>query len=122
MEKHPFFMKNAPSLNEELHPLVKGLQDLKYDPNENTPLELATKYKNDGDFYMKVKNFRMAVLCYSEAFKSKCDDTDLLAAIYNNRSAAHYFLKNYRLILMLIFIYFSMPITFLICLIIRHMG
>lgn len=37
MQKHPFFMKNAPEPGDELHPLYEGLQQLKYDPNENTP-------------------------------------------------------------------------------------
>lgn len=37
MEKHPFFMKKAPEPGDELHPLYEGLQQLKYDPNENTP-------------------------------------------------------------------------------------
>lgn len=106
MEKHPFFMKKAPEPNDELHPLVEGLQNLKYDPNENTPLELATKYKNDGNFFIKAKKFRMAILCYDEAINSKCDDIELLATIYNNRSAANYFLKNYRLIYILLFKYF----------------
>lgn len=37
MEKHPFFMKKVPEAGEKLHPLMEGLQQLKYDPNENTP-------------------------------------------------------------------------------------
>lgn len=37
MEKHPFFMKKAPEPGAEVHPLYEGLQQLKYDPNENTP-------------------------------------------------------------------------------------
>lgn len=89
-------MKQAPGENENLHPLMEGLQNLKYDPNENTALELAENYKADGNFYMKHKNFRMAVLSYSEGIKSKSGDNDLDAAILNNRSAAHYNLKNYR--------------------------
>lgn len=30
-------MKKAPEPGSELHPLYEGLQQLKYDPNENTP-------------------------------------------------------------------------------------
>lgn len=30
-------MKKTPEPGEELHPLYEGLQQLKYDPNENTP-------------------------------------------------------------------------------------
>lgn len=36
MEKHPFFMKKPPEPGCDLHPLYEGLQQLKYDPNENT--------------------------------------------------------------------------------------
>lgn len=37
MEKHPFFMKKHPEPGDDLHPLYEGLQQLKYDPEENTP-------------------------------------------------------------------------------------
>lgn len=36
MEKHPFFMTKFPE-NGEVHPLLEGMQQLKYDENENTP-------------------------------------------------------------------------------------
>lgn len=35
MEKHPFFMTQVPE-NGELPPLLEGIQQLKYDPIENT--------------------------------------------------------------------------------------
>ena len=38
----------------ELDPLMKGLQDLKYSPEENTSEELAKNYKEDGNFQFKV--------------------------------------------------------------------
>lgn len=37
MEKHPFFMTQAPKPGQELNPLYEGLQQLKYDPDENEP-------------------------------------------------------------------------------------
>ncbi|KRT83507.1 hypothetical protein AMK59_4652, partial [Oryctes borbonicus] len=55
--KHPFFMKKAPEPGDDLHPLYEGLQQLKYDPLENTPVELATSYKDDGNFNFKHKNY-----------------------------------------------------------------
>jgi hypothetical protein len=36
MEKHPFFMTNTPAEGEPLPPLLEGIQQLKYDPEENT--------------------------------------------------------------------------------------
>jgi hypothetical protein len=35
MEKHPLFMTSVPE-NGELSPLMLGIQQLKYDPEENT--------------------------------------------------------------------------------------
>ncbi|GLH14307.1 Uncharacterized protein GBIM_18669, partial [Gryllus bimaculatus] len=39
MEKHPFFMTKSPSEDAELPPLLEGIQQLKYDEEENTPEE-----------------------------------------------------------------------------------
>ncbi|XP_022904702.2 DNA polymerase interacting tetratricopeptide repeat-containing, protein of 47 kDa [Onthophagus taurus] len=96
MEKHPFFMKTAPKPGDELHPLYEGLQQLKYDPNENSPTELATSYKDDGNFNFKHKNYRLAILSYTEGIKVKCGDPEIESSLLNNRSAANYYLKNYR--------------------------
>lgn len=96
MDKHPFFMKKAPLPGEEIHPLYEGIQQLKYDPAENTSEELALSYKEDGNWYMKHKKFRMAVLGFTEGLKAKSVNGEVNAALYNNRSAAQFFLKNYR--------------------------
>lgn len=88
MEKHPFFMRNTPQPGEEVHPMLVGLQKLKYDPEENTKDELALNYKEDGNFYMKHKKFRMAVYSFTEGLKVNCDNDDVQATLYNNRSAA----------------------------------
>ncbi|KAF5303324.1 hypothetical protein FQA39_LY10063 [Lamprigera yunnana] len=96
MEKHPFFMKSASGAGDELSPLMEGLQQLKYDPNENTPKELANAYKEDGNFNFKHKNYRLAIIAYTEGLKVKCEDFEVEATLLNNRSAANYFLKNYR--------------------------
>lgn len=96
MEKHPFFMKQSPQPGQHLHPLYEGLQKLKYDPNENEPHELAVAYKDDGNFNFKHKNYRLAIVAYTEGIKQKCGDADIEASLYNNRAASHWFLKNYR--------------------------
>lgn len=95
MDKHPFFMKSVPE-NGEMSPLAEGLAKLKYDPEDNTPLELATNYKEDGNFNFKHKNYRLAILGYTEGIKQRCDDKEMNASLYNNRAAAHWHLKNYR--------------------------
>lgn len=96
MDKHPFFMKEPPKPGDELHPLLEGIQQLKYDPMENTLEDLATTYKADGNFDMKNKKYRMAIFSYTEGIRQKCENIELNASLYNNRSAAHFFLKNYR--------------------------
>jgi tetratricopeptide (TPR) repeat protein len=93
---HPFFMKEVPEPGSKLHPLYEGLQKLKYDPEENEPEELALAYKDDGNFNFKHKKYRMAIIAYTEGIKIKCGNADVEATLYNNRSASHYFLKNYR--------------------------
>ncbi|CAK1543449.1 unnamed protein product [Leptosia nina] len=95
MDKHPFFMKTAPK-GDEMSPLAEGLAKLKYDPDENTPLELATNYKEDGNFNFKHKNYRLAILGYTEGIKVRSDNAEINASLYNNRAAAHWHLKNYR--------------------------
>lgn len=89
-------MKKLPEAGEELHPLYEGLQKLKYDPEENTPDELAISYKEDGNFNFKHKNYRLAILSYTEGIKAKSNNQEMNATLYNNRAAANYFLKNYR--------------------------
>ncbi|XP_052860483.1 DNA polymerase interacting tetratricopeptide repeat-containing, protein of 47 kDa [Anopheles cruzii] len=96
MAKHPFFMNKSPEPGEALSPLMEGLQQLKYDPLENTEQELADTYKEDGKFYMQHRKFRMAVLSYTEALRYKVGDAGYKAVLYNNRSAANFMLKNYR--------------------------
>lgn len=96
MDKHPFFMKKPPEVGDELHPMLEGLQQLKYDPMENTTEDLAATYKEDGTFYMQHKKLRMAIYSYTEGIRLKCQNGTLNAQLYNNRSAAQFFLKNYR--------------------------
>lgn len=98
MDKHPFFMKKPPEIGDDLHPMLEGLQQIKYDPMENTTEDLAATYKEDGNFYLKHKKYNMAIYSYSEGIKLKCQNEELNSILYNNRSAAHFFLKNYRYI------------------------
>lgn len=96
MAKHPFFMQKPPEPGAELSPLMQGLQQLKYDPEENTAQELAEAYKDDGRWHMQNKQFRMAVWSYTEALKYNVTDAEYKSVLFNNRSAANFFIKNYR--------------------------
>ena len=58
----------------ELDPMMKGLQDLKYSPDENTKEELAKNYKEDGNFQFKLKKYRLSIAAYTEGIKCKSDE------------------------------------------------
>ena len=64
--------------------------------DDRNVLELANSYKEDGNFNFKHKNYRLAVLSYTEGIKVPCEDDEIRALLLNNRSAAQFFLKNYR--------------------------
>lgn len=112
MQKHPFFAnQEAFDGSQELSPLMKGIQDLKYSPDENTPAELANNYKEDGNFNFKCKKYRLAVLSYSEGLRNAnlalLDENDmnesekshvvtLKAQLITNRAASQFRLGNYR--------------------------
>jgi len=98
MEHHPFFMSKPPEMEEELPPLVEGLQNLRYDPLDNTAEELAEKHKEDGNFNFKCLKYKLSIMCYQEGLKLDFQNNHLRAQMLNNMSAAHYFLKNYRYI------------------------
>lgn len=63
--------------------------------DDHNILELANIYKEDGNFNFKHKNYRLAVLSYTEGIKLHCED-EIKALLLNNRSAAQFYLKNYR--------------------------
>ena len=89
-------MKKSPEPGEDVHPMLEGLQQLKFDPEDNSPEELAEKYKEDGNYWLKHKKYRIAIMNYTEGLLQKLENEELIANLYNNRSAAHFFLQNYR--------------------------
>lgn len=89
-------MKKAPEPGEDVHPMLEGLQQLKFDLEDNTPEELAEKYKEDGNYWLKHKKYRIAIMNYTEGILQKHENIEMKANLYNNRSAAHFFLKNFR--------------------------
>merc|ERR1719300_383781 len=69
MMKHPFFVNQEAVDKGEMSPVIQGLADLKYREEDNTPLELAESYREDGNFNFKCKKFRCATLSYTEGLK-----------------------------------------------------
>ncbi|XP_045608799.1 tetratricopeptide repeat protein 4 [Procambarus clarkii] len=101
MAEHPLF---APYIQGEgvteaeapINPLSEGLAQLKFDPDHNSPQEVAQNYKEEGNLQFKYKKYRLAVANFSEGLKQKCPDNETNAQLHNNRAAAHWHLGNYR--------------------------
>lgn len=56
------------------------------------PTEQAQGLKDEGNEYFKEKNYKKAIVSYSEGLKRNCADSELNAVLYTNRAAAHYHL------------------------------
>ncbi|XP_047644953.1 tetratricopeptide repeat protein 4 [Phacochoerus africanus] len=95
-EKIPLFMKKAPSeIDPKENPDLACLQSIIFD-EERSPEEQAKTYKDEGNDYFKEKDYKKAVISYTEGLKKKCADPDLNAVLYTNRAAAQYYLGNFR--------------------------
>ncbi|XP_004679095.1 PREDICTED: tetratricopeptide repeat protein 4 [Condylura cristata] len=95
-EKIPLFMKKAPSeIDPKENPDLACLQSIIFD-DERSPEEQAKTYKDEGNDYFKEKDYKKAVISYTEGLKKKCADLDLNVVLYTNRAAAQYYLGNFR--------------------------
>ncbi|MBN3302214.1 tetratricopeptide repeat protein 4 isoform X2 [Amia ocellicauda] len=92
----PMFMKKAP---EEIDPLknpeLACLQSIIHD-EDRPPEEQARSFKDEGNEYFKEKNYKKAILSYTEGLRRKCADQGLNAVLLTNRAAAHFHLGNIR--------------------------
>ncbi|KAL2090211.1 hypothetical protein ACEWY4_014899 [Coilia grayii] len=95
-DKIPMFMKNAPEeVDPATHPELACIQSIIHD-DDRTPEEKAQSLKDEGNEFFKEKNYKRAILSYSEGLKRNCADADLNAILYTNRAAAHFHLGNMR--------------------------
>ncbi|XP_004371758.1 tetratricopeptide repeat protein 4 [Trichechus manatus latirostris] len=95
-EKIPLFMKKAPSeIDPKENPDLACLQSIIFD-DERSAEEQAKTYKDEGNDYFKEKDYKKAVISYTEGLKKKCADPDLNVVLYTNRAAAQYYLGNFR--------------------------
>uniref|UniRef100_UPI00398F537A tetratricopeptide repeat protein 4 n=1 Tax=Pristiophorus japonicus TaxID=55135 RepID=UPI00398F537A len=95
-DKIPIFMKKAPEELDPLeHPELACIQTILYDEDQS-PEELAKTYKNEGNDYFKEKNYKKAVISYTEGLKRKCSDSELNVVLHTNRAAAQFYLGNNR--------------------------
>ncbi|NXG67488.1 TTC4 protein, partial [Hemiprocne comata] len=51
---------------------------------------------NEGNEYFRERDYKRAVIAYTEGLKQKCEDPELSAVLHTNRGAAHFYLGNYR--------------------------
>ncbi|KAI1892003.1 hypothetical protein AGOR_G00149520 [Albula goreensis] len=92
----PMFMKKAPEeIDPQKHPDLACLQAIIHD-DDRTPEEVAKSLKDEGNEYFKEKNYKKAIVSYTEGLKKKCGDTELNAILHTNRAAAHFHLGNMR--------------------------
>ncbi|CAF0878459.1 unnamed protein product [Adineta ricciae] len=96
LEGHPFFMKEMPADGAELHPAAAALQALKWDDDDDTPLDKAIKFKDEGNKYYELKKYRNAILAYTEGIKQRCSDPTTNAVLFCNRATANFYLGNHR--------------------------
>ncbi|CAF3880240.1 unnamed protein product [Rotaria magnacalcarata] len=96
LEGHPFFLKEMPDDGAELHPATAALQALQWDDDEDTPLDKAKKFKDEGNKYYGYKKYRNAILAYTEGIKQRCSDPTINAVLFCNRATANFYLGNYR--------------------------
>ncbi|XP_075038212.1 tetratricopeptide repeat protein 4 [Mixophyes fleayi] len=90
----PMFMKKAPDeIDPEKAPELACIQSMLYDGD---PKEQATNYKEEGNEFFKEKNYKKAIIAYTEGIKKNCEDPELTAVLYTNRAAAQFYLGNYR--------------------------
>ncbi|KAK7830565.1 hypothetical protein U0070_018290, partial [Myodes glareolus] len=83
-DKIPLFMKKAPSeIDPKEFPDLACLQSIIFD-DERSPEDQAKTYKDEGNDYFKEKDYKKAVVSYSEGLKKKCNFrsalNDVLAA------------------------------------------
>ncbi|XP_063795728.1 tetratricopeptide repeat protein 4 [Pseudophryne corroboree] len=91
-DKVPMFMKKAPDeIDPERAPELACIQSMLFDSEEH-----ATSYKEEGNEYFKEKNYKKAIIAYTEGIKKNCKDPELNAVLYTNRAAAQFYIGNYR--------------------------
>ncbi|NXV99344.1 TTC4 protein, partial [Fregetta grallaria] len=51
---------------------------------------------NEGNEYFRERDYKRAVIAYTEGLKKNCEDPELNAMLHTNRGAAQFYLGNYR--------------------------
>lgn len=61
-------------------------------------LDKALAYKEEGNLHFKNKQYKKAVISYTEGLRQKVEATEkeLCSVLHNNRASAHFHMGNYR--------------------------
>ena len=71
---------------------MEALQALQWDDDDDTPFDIATKYKEEGNRLFGYKKYRNAIINYTEGIKQRCSDPTVNAVLFCNRATAQYYL------------------------------
>lgn len=81
-------MCDSKKLHHVKHPIYIKYYNLTF---HFTP-EKSRGLKDEGNEYFKEKNYKKAVVSYTEGLKMNCMNPELNALLYTNRAAAHFHL------------------------------
>ena len=69
----------------------------------------ALAYKEDGNELFKKKKYKDAIAAYTDGLKQGSTDPQIMAVLYCNRAASHYFIGQINLIKAFEFMWLSLP-------------
>ncbi|CCH62619.1 hypothetical protein TBLA_0H03380 [Henningerozyma blattae CBS 6284] len=95
LNRMPFFMTQLDETDGEggVNDNLEALKALAY---EGEPHEIAGNFKNRGNEFYKLKQYRDAREVYTKGIDVKCDDDKINESLYANRAACELELKNFR--------------------------
>jgi len=92
LRRIPLFADEITQEDIDNSPELQAMQAIKYESED--PHEAALAHKDDGNHNFQKKNYRHAIISYTEAIKEKHTDMLLYATLYTNRAAANFHLGN----------------------------
>jgi tetratricopeptide (TPR) repeat protein len=85
IENHPLFMNSISPDSKNEH--IDALQSVLYD--EETPYGLCHNFKEQGNEALKRGFIKDAIVFYTEALNSNCEDVKLLSQVHSNLALAY---------------------------------
>ena len=92
----PLFMNSADKFDLETNDSLAAIHSLIY---SDSPNDIASNFKNQGNDWFKSKNYSQSKIYYSKAIDALPTDLELTCSLYSNRAAVNLILKNYGQVL-----------------------